>query len=567
MSSATGCYSAFIRAEAVRSLTLLANNVTIRNVLWSLPVAPESVESNMDVCLQWIRYFAVLTEHNGRNELQSLITIASEDSETLYTEAINTLISLVKKYDNVCSALAKSIRPQHLNIILAKNTTNKRALAWINLIALLPLNLQPGIIPTLEEATSHPDPDVWMAVIVSLLDIFVRYKYDATLKYMVEDILSTCIVLGLQSRDVDIRKRSIQAIKLVIDSVTVNEDNVSELYSIINTAVSPLIKIIMRDEGDMQYEAEIAFDRVKKVCEDNISKGKGIIHSALSTITTRLITITEKGSDFVLRLAQWLKHIHNLDPVTISSASGELVYTLRNLRDDSRLPRVTAVALLEQLCARYENECFPVISSNIQFFVSIILNDKLDNFRTAALKLVIFVLRHDCSTLSEIKRFKPQFMLLLEADNMKFVVAELLSLMAKDRNIRKSILTDIIRLGISQENQLFKGHITLLSRLLIDKRILNEPTDYVMILFAYTLVSHPRLEYLKFQVVSALWCYHKPIEKEIGRRGDQLRNEFQSALFGRHATSTEVEEWCAMSSSLLELSRPSTVRHPNDSAA
>ncbi|KAF8976805.1 hypothetical protein BDQ17DRAFT_1339489, partial [Cyathus striatus] len=91
-------------------------------------------------------------------------------------------------------------------------------------------------------------------------------------------------------------------------------------------------------------------------------------------------------------------------------------------------------------------------------------------------------------------------------------------------------------------NHSFKGYITLVSTLLLDRRLEEEPIDYAMILLACSLVRQPRLAHLRFQVVSALWCYYSKTESEMKNKvPDELVRWFSFSLFGRHATKTEVD--------------------------
>ncbi|KAF8984274.1 hypothetical protein BDQ17DRAFT_747708 [Cyathus striatus] len=155
---------------------------------------------------------------------------------------------------------------------------------------------------------------------------------------------------------------------------------------------------------------------------------------------------------------------------------------------------------------------------------------------------------NDDKCFDEIKRSLPQFILLLEHERLRLPAVRFISLLAQDNNVRKEILSQTISLITSNETQSFKGYITLFSRLLLDKRLKDEPTDYAMILLTCSLVTQPRLAHLRFQVVSTLWCYYSKDEHELNEMiPTELVKWFTSAFFGHNAKKAEVDSWCEMS--------------------
>ncbi|KAF8976809.1 hypothetical protein BDQ17DRAFT_1384449 [Cyathus striatus] len=192
------------------------------------------------------------------------------------------------------------------------------------------------------------------------------------------------------------------------------------------------------------------------------------------------------------------------------------------------------------------------LPTTISDIITAALDEKMvsENTRTRALDLLVLVLiLKTMKYFEEIKKFRARFMLLLEKDNLRVHVVPVISLLAKDVNVRKAILSQIISLSTSPGNHSFKGYITLLSRLILDQRLKTEPLDYVTILLACTLVRQPRL-HLRFQVASALWCYYNKLVDE-STIPDDLVSWFTIALFGRHATKMEVDSWCELSSRWL----------------
>ncbi|KAF9002362.1 armadillo-type protein [Cyathus striatus] len=190
-----------------------------------------------------------------------------------------------------------------------------------------------------------------------------------------------------------------------------------------------------------------------------------------------------------------------------------------------------------------ENTDSQVIYDIILDIIAVALDDKVvSDARVRALELLVLVSKESGKYLDDIKRYQPQFMSLLEKDHLRLHIVPLVSLLAQDVNVRKAILAQIISLCTSQGNHSFKGYITLVSTLLLDRRLEEEPIDYAMILLACSLVRQPRLAHLRFQVVSALWCYYSKTESEMKNKvPDELVRWFSFSLFGRHATKTEVD--------------------------
>ncbi|KAJ2916979.1 hypothetical protein MD484_g3463, partial [Candolleomyces efflorescens] len=148
--------------------------------------------------------------------------------------------------------------------------------------------------------------------------------------------------------------------------------------------------------------------------------------------------------------------------------------------------------------------------------------------------------------LSQVESQMPKFMVSLEREECMPMVVELLSLVACDTKVRRSISLSIAtRMFEEASTNLPEGHARLLGRLISHGRLQDQATDFMMLLVAHTIVSTNQTQKQKQhrdEILTALWCRYGT--KNLSRKSSSdLAEWFTFALFGRHATQYEVKVW------------------------
>ncbi|KAF9002369.1 armadillo-type protein [Cyathus striatus] len=463
--------------------------------------------------------------------LTTLIKMATVDrDEDVRLTAVNSLISLLED-EKIHESSLEIITSKHLESGLA-DTSWDVCLAWVKLTELLQSNQELSVISKLvDTSVSHDDRNVQKSAMDMALKLSI---HDNKLSPSIAFDTSKRIESALKNQEHAIRIRAVKAVKIVagIDNVDFSDDVISKV-------VPYLLTIAIGEEGQQQSEAQDTLEHIKKNA------------TVFSEVPSSLTNITTVGRNFVI---PYFKTLKNTDNNSTCSAARNLASVLKS---GSWNTRGTAIELLAHIYSEYGTEYFPqLIYDTISDLISVALDEKKVNneVRIHALDLIPADKCFD-----EIKRSLPQFILLLEHERLRLPAVRLISLLAQDNIVRKAILSQTISLSTSNETQSFKGYITLLSRLLLDKRLKDEPTDYAMILLACSLVTQPRLVHLRFQVVSALWCYYSKDERELNEKiPAELVKWFTFALFGRHANKTEVDRLGRIALTLLKDIRRNT---------
>ncbi|KAF8993216.1 hypothetical protein BDQ17DRAFT_154606 [Cyathus striatus] len=518
----------------------------------------------------WVSFFTLLATKEHQNAVKAIVKIAQDDEDIdLRIQAIESLTSLVKSSEKVREIVIKDTSTYLDSVGWASDQSDRIKVAWTNLKlqTILLSKSERNFIPNFVEAiTQDLSLSIKEIITVTLVNLYVG-DIDAN-QATIMDSLTGRIELGLRNQDVDIRNRSILAIGLISQAIAVREiqkDDFREREATANFVkgisgklLPPLLRIITNEEGDIFTAAENAFEGIKAASENRhlyYYDGATVSRSSLSAIPQVLELITDKGKDFVIRFVQTLQtdiyRFRTVNDVTVSVVR-KIVNAL------SRTRRPSHAAALELLIHFHQNDsCVRVIHSAIPEIISIALSrDTAEKVRILALDLIYLASSDDDdnNNLNEIIQRQHEFMLLLENAKHSHRAAKVLSIMAKNKDVRKDILSQIISHCIREDIKTHKGYITLIFQLLIDGRFKEEPTDYIMIILASTLVKRPKLAHLRFPVVSALWCYYYKILKEKTKADlpSDLAKWFTVALFGRHITSYEVRTWNTMGAGWLQ---------------
>ncbi|KAF8997696.1 armadillo-type protein [Cyathus striatus] len=413
-------YSERTRIIAIKVLASLVNygGDKVQDSMFSMlsNVIPKTEPSA--VCVEWIKLFRIFAQKKSfQNILRILFIMATQEVDAISIEALDSLIYLAKSDGiQVYEAFEKYVSLHYLDSILVTNS-----------------------------------------------------KFNLT-------ALSSSIKSGLNAEDAAIRHVTIQ----VIESVAATyKDNFT--YPVMESVLALLLRMIVTEEGDIQFKAESAFESIMETFEtqSNDHQDRKILHSALAEIPGVLpIGITRKGMEFVLRFA--LRYFQGIDGdedrSVIPIVAGNLIPTLRR---NSWLSRATAIALITHLYTGYTQHCLQLVRLTIPDIISVVLDDKVEEVRLLALKLLIQVVDRDSYSLHRIKESLEGFMLLLDIDNiLQLPASQLLSSMSKDKSIRELVVKKIISLGLLCGKRSFtKGYESLLLQLLMDGRLSKTAID------------------------------------------------------------------------------------------
>lgn len=247
----------------------------------------------------------------------------------------------------------------------------------------------------------------------------------------------------------------------------------------------------------------------------------------------------------------------------------DVVQALHPLLDSNSTLSVRgdAVELMLELHIKYRSREMGSLSYVIPSLIILALDDAGDagGSRAMALQLLVSLMTQDDKGREAVKGHQrkhafqtTKFMALLGYRDLRSSLVELLSLMAVDATIRKTISLQVMTvLSSTVEDENYAGHAELLTRMISDKRFADAPIDYVTILFSSAMSSRSSFTTHRYQLVTSLWCHYSTnpfkgastgTEKEV--KG--LVEYFVATLFGRHATKAEVDTWIANSERWLK---------------
>ncbi|RXW20538.1 hypothetical protein EST38_g5335 [Candolleomyces aberdarensis] len=338
--------------------------------------------------------------------------------------------------------------------------------------------------------------------------------------------------------------------------------------------ISLLLKVILVD-GDKKLRKG-----VETILFENLScptQEPEVNKDILIEIPPLLAHVTpSKGESIALYLTKTLE----ISSDTAADIAGKLTQTLRSA---SHLARATALEMLLSLYTRHRGTRPRLIESAIPEIVSLALEDKHNVLWEPAFRLLIalstppeaLVEQGSAITqnigrksyrqpaLSQIKCQMSRFMALLEHQDMRPLVIDLLSLVSIDGKIRQVVSLGIASAVFASGNtKLSVGLSELLHRLICDgtekpssfaiglysnqektERFKDEATDYMMLFLASALASTaPVNDQYRYKILTGLWCCYGSKTLD-GSASETLVKWFTLALFGRHATTHEVTTW------------------------
>ncbi|KAJ3524913.1 hypothetical protein NMY22_g10796 [Coprinellus aureogranulatus] len=369
-------------------------------------------------------------------------------------------------------------------------------------------------------------------------------RFPDLIKFSLSKLVETCFKVP------ELTKFRPNAIS-VLHSLT--EPNANKDFERFGDLVSPsiphLLKMTMlatdKEDESLRKEAEEIL-LMNLAVNPNETK---LNRDVFSAITEMIPRITVQGKSVILQLGETLQ----LEDDTVASIAHDIAPLLRSR---SSFTRSTAVELLSRLYSAHRSSQPRLIESAIPEIIALAFDEKEDNgeIRVTAIQLLVAlsaapkVTAHRNSTTassmnsSVVKHITPlatRFMDLLQNENLRLSVVELLSLMASEPTVRHTISLQIVSVAFGEGNIALLGHTELLARLISDGRFAEEPTDKVMLLFASAMMTRPELARYRFEISTALWCRYRTTSVEP----NVLVNLFTLALFGQHATVLEVRTW------------------------
>ncbi|RXW17402.1 hypothetical protein EST38_g8457 [Candolleomyces aberdarensis] len=273
-------------------------------------------------------------------------------------------------------------------------------------------------------------------------------------------------------------------------------------------------------------------------------------------------TLTAAGKAIVVRLVGNLA----ISDGTASTIAHALTPVLRNT---SSLACGAAIELLLKLYTKHRHLKLRLIESAIPDIVSLASDDKdnVGGIRISAIQFLVALSSGPASlesvgkgraepsaapTSSVLGRISPhatKFMALLQVEDLRPSVVELLSLMLLDPTVRQTIMLRIASMAFGPETLALEGHVELLSRLISDGRLGEKATDYLTLFLAPALVARPQPASYRLKVLTALWLGYGQRTLEAGDvpektvENKELLEWFTLALFGRHVTEHEASTW------------------------
>ncbi|KAF6763752.1 armadillo-type protein [Ephemerocybe angulata] len=403
------------------------------------------------------------------------------------------------------------------------------------------------------------DGDLRKETLRLLKSIFDNQRFQDAIKASLSKVIEAAMK---DPESAKYRPNAIEAIRSLTDSNA--DDQYDRFKEIVSPSISPLMKMTLlvtdKDHENLRKQAEdILLDNLTaSTTETKLNR------DVLTMIPTMIPTITVEGKGIALQLAEGLV----ISDDTAASIAHALAPILRNA---SSFARATAIELLSRIYSRHRQSKPRLIESAIPEIITLALDDKDDvgGIRATAIRLLVALSGASADTkdsehnstlsystsgpvLKQITPLATKFMTLLDNENLRPSVVELLSLMSTEAAVRKTISLQIITLAFGPESLALVGHAELLARLISDGRFADEPTDHVMLFLASAMVTRPKLAPQRYQILTALWCRYGSKALAYDADAKFLKNKelvdwFTFALFGRHATIHEVPTWTARS--------------------
>ncbi|RXW12431.1 hypothetical protein EST38_g13423 [Candolleomyces aberdarensis] len=342
-------------------------------------------------------------------------------------------------------------------------------------------------------------------------------KYDkghneSLTKYLVDEkVISRLADIAIKGDNMDLRQRALRLLKQAFTA----EDHLLQLRRSIKASLQKVIESSLKD-----HKSEFRANALDVV--DNLTSGNGKGTTMLSPLFSRLsfdqtAVLIDGDENFHKSVENILfeslalpKELSMSDDAASSMASK----LSRMLRNTSPFARATALEMLLILYKKHGHSKLLMVDyhSVIPEIIALALDDKNSEIWAPAIQLLVALssplpggeerwgsirtTSHDF-VLLQIKIQVKKFMVLLESEDMRSPVVELLSLASLDAAVRQAIslrlATKIFTLG---STKLQEGHAELLMRLISDGRFQDEAADYMMLFLAHTLVpTNPEPEY------------------------------------------------------------------------
>ncbi|KAH6867262.1 armadillo-type protein [Coprinopsis sp. MPI-PUGE-AT-0042] len=268
-------------------------------------------------------------------------------------------------------------------------------------------------------------------------------------------------------------------------------------------------------------------------------------HAILTEVGSIIPSLTDDNKTVVLGLIESV-------PEDTSNAMVSPLATkaLELLSDSHGSTRCTALGILGIL--HKKGIVKELIQSSASEVLAVALEDSMDQNRSAALSLLMD-LCSDPTSLSKITTALPHLLGLLQNAHLRTTTAELISLLAKDEYVRRSLANWVISIisGTDLDSHV-EGVMALLSTLSIERRLSNEPQGSdIVLFFAPALVPlRDSRSKLRDRVTALLWCNYRQMA-ERGLSYDHqmpalLMDTFIAAVFGHHVTMHEVDMWMSI---------------------
>ncbi|KAJ3538621.1 hypothetical protein NMY22_g5091 [Coprinellus aureogranulatus] len=393
-------------------------------------------------------------------------------------------------------------------------------------------------------------------------------RFSNLVKIHLTELVESCF------RDPDLmkfRSNAITILRQLTDPGINGLEDCETFKDIVSPSVSHLLKVaLFTADKDLEHLREQAESVLLENLTAYATETK-INRDVLFTIPSMIPAITVEGRRIVLQLAETM----HLSDDTLANITPTFAQLLRTTT--SSFARATAIEFLSRLyLAKGELSKPYLIESAIPEIIALALDEKDDvgGIRTTAIRLLVALSSDDADNADDassrrvsptvrktpvLKQLIPlatRFMDLLQIANLRPCAVELLSLLATELDVRRTISLQIISLAFGTDTSSLQGHTELLARLIaddcrMDSRFTSEPIDNVILFLTSAMITRPNLAHYRFEILPALWCHYGrksiiPVnhdtEGEVAEQND-LVVWFILALFGRHATDREVMEW------------------------
>ncbi|KAJ3530069.1 hypothetical protein NMY22_g8729 [Coprinellus aureogranulatus] len=322
------------------------------------------------------------------------------------------------------------------------------------------------------------------------------------------------------------------------------------LRDIISPSIPHLMRITMGagwGHDEVRKEAKVI------LLEDltGFSKELQVTKEVLDGLPAMIQNLTDNGLGVAL---QFVESLQLTDETATSFAKG--LTPLLSAAYPS-FSRGIALSLLSKLHSKHissKPQLIQCLTSAIQEITALALDerDEVSGVRTTALQLLVALCRarkdidsaNGASPAKRLIHLLDRIMGLLQNENLRPSVAELLSMMAADPEVRRRISLEIITSTLGEDRRELQGNAALLSRLISDGRFEDNATDNAVLFLASTMLTKPELAPHRFEISTALWCRYR--EKTFTDRDDlKLSDDFVGlfilALFGAYVSVEEVK--------------------------